>query len=72
MDKLRSIISEYTGIPEEKIDPNMSLTSDMGIDSFALISMICEIENEFGVDIPDSEMKNFSTLNDVYAFVSRT
>lgn len=69
MDKLKQIISEYVDVPMDQIDDNMSLKNDIGIDSFGLISMLCEIEESFDIDIPESELSNFQTLQDMYSYI---
>lgn len=69
MDKLKQIISEYVDVPMDQIDDNMSLKNDIGIDSFGLISMLCEIEESFDIDIPESELSNFQTLHDMYSYI---
>lgn len=71
MNKLKEIISEYTGVEAKKIDENMSLAGDIGMDSFSIISMICEIEESFNVSIPESEINNFQTLKDLYAYLEK-
>jgi len=69
MDKLKNIITKYIDIPVQ-INENMSINSDLGIDSFSLISMIVEIEESFNVNIPEYELGKFQTLNDLYSFIS--
>lgn len=70
MNKLKQIISEYTGVTPSDIDENMSLSGDIGLDSFSMISMICDIEDSFRVSIPETEITSFQTLSDLYNFVS--
>lgn len=70
MDELKEIISEYTGVEPKDIDDKMSLSGDIGLDSFSLISMICEIENNFNVNIPESEISKFQTLTDLYQYLN--
>lgn len=69
MDKLKSIISKYIETPNQ-INENMSISSELGIDSFSLISMIVEIEESFNIEIPDYELGKFQTLNDLYGYIS--
>lgn len=69
MNELKEIISEYTGVEPKDIDEKMSLSGDIGLDSFSLISMICDIENSFNVSIPESEIPKFQTLNDLYNYL---
>ena len=70
MDKLKNIINKYVDVNPSFIDDNMSLTCDLGIDSFSLISMIVEIEESFNVEIPEYELNKFQTLNDLFSYIS--
>lgn len=69
MEQLKEIISEYTGVEPKDIDEQMSLSGDIGLDSFSLISMICDIENSFNVSIPEAEIPKFQTLTDLYTYL---
>lgn len=70
MDKLKDIISEYVGVPACQIDTKMSLAGDIGLDSFGLISLLCSIEDAFDVKIPDNELSNFQTFEDLANYVT--
>lgn len=70
MEKLKDIISEYVGVPANQIDSNMSLSGDIGLDSFGLISLLCSIEDAFNVKIPDNELSNFQTFEDLANYVT--
>ena len=69
MDKLKNIISQYVDVKPEQINDNMSLNAELGLDSFALISMLVDIEESFNVEIPDCVLPNFQTLNDLYTYI---
>ena len=70
-EKLKYIISDYVDVDPNEIDINMDLRFDIGLDSFGLISLICAIENEFGVSIPESACLGFNTLLDMAEFIDR-
>lgn len=67
--KLIEIIGEYTDVDAKKIDIDMSLKFDAGLDSFGLISLICAIENEFNISIPDDKLMSFNTLREMAEFI---
>ena len=67
--KLKEILSDYIDVDSSEINSQMSLNSEMGIDSFSLVSLICSIENEFSVEIPDYELVKFQTLGDVVSYI---
>lgn len=68
-EKLVAIICDYVDIQPEEVDVNMSLKFDIGLDSFGLVSLICTIENEFDIAIPDNKLMDFETLNDMATFI---
>ena len=67
---LEEIVSDYVEC-EDGFDKNMSLTGDIGLDSFGLISMVCKIEKHFNIRIPDYEMPNFLQLGDLVNFIHK-
>lgn len=69
MEEIKSIITEYTGIPENQITEDMSLNNEIGLDSFAVVSMIAEIEDRMHVTIPDNQISSFQTVSDIANFV---
>ncbi len=68
-EKLKRIICEYVDVNLEQIDINMDLKFDIGLDSFGLISLICAIESEFDIHIPDSICAKFNTLLDMVNYI---
>ena len=70
VERLKRIIGEYTGIPENEIRTDLSLRSDMALDSFQIIAMIASIEEEFGIIIPDFDIIEFDTLQDLVDYIS--
>ena len=70
MDQLKKIICNYVDAQPSQISENMSLNAELGLDSFALISMLLEIEESFGVEIPNYVLPNFQTLSDLYSYIA--
>ncbi len=68
-DKLKNIICEYVDASPEQIDINMSLKFDVGLDSFGLVSLVSEIENQFDIHIPDATCSQFNTLSDMVSYI---
>ena len=68
-EKLVAIICDYVDIQPEEVDTNMNLKFDIGLDSFGMVSLICTIENEFDISIPDNKLMDFETLNDMTTYI---
>lgn len=67
ISNLKDILTEYIEI--EEFNPQMSLKGDIGLDSFGLISMICQIEQQFNISIPDYELEKFMQLKDLISYI---
>ena len=69
MDKLFEILSEYSEVSPENINEQTKIVEDLGLDSFALLSMIVDIENEYGVDLQSEDLSTFKTWGDLIKFL---
>ena len=49
--QIRDIIAERTDIDPENITPDTNMKEDLQADSLDLFQIICDIEDEFGIDI---------------------
>lgn len=68
--ELIDIVKDYTDVPTDALDGTSPLKS-LGLNSYVVMSMIAEIENHFGISIPDSELYSFKSLNDILDFISQ-
>ena len=69
LDKMTQIIREQTGDENITITRDSVLLADLGMNSFDLINMVCVLEDEFGVEIPDRVIGDFKTVGDVINYV---
>ncbi len=71
LEKLKEIIVNYTGDASVEISENTALIGDLGLNSLDLVSMASEVEDEFGVEIPDRALKDLKTVGDVMKFIGQ-
>lgn len=69
--KLKNIISEYSGLPDEQITPNLNLKACM-LNSFQMMSMVSQIEDEFDIEISEYKIADFNTLQDLEDYLCQT
>jgi acyl carrier protein len=55
-------IGEDAGVDEAKITDDAHFIKDMGLDSMALLEVLATMEKKFGVQIPESEFPNITTI----------
>jgi acyl carrier protein len=65
------IVADTLGYFEEEIDDDNSLKDDLGMDSLDQVEICMEIEKEFNINIPDSELENVKTVQDLYSCVEK-
>ena len=70
LEKLQEIVRRYTEDENIILTGDMVLLTDLGLNSFELVQMVCEVEDAFGIDIPDRVISGFKTVGDVVAFIT--
>lgn len=68
--KLKEILTNYVEIDESHIDNNMLLVNDIGLDSFSLICMVGEIENQFNIKIETNTLSSVHTIGEMVNFIA--
>ncbi len=71
LEGLATIVNEETGIPAGDVQMDKSFTDDLDIDSLSMMTIVVNAEEQFGVRIPDDEVKNLKTVGDAVAFIER-
>jgi acyl carrier protein len=69
LQRIQECICEASGASREDITREANLFSDLGLDSLDLVEAILNIEAEFDLDIPDSAMDRFNTVQDLVSYV---
>ena len=67
IDKIKEIFSEILELKVEEVNSNAHIIKELGADSFDVVNLIMEIEEEFQVELPDQEgiekLFNINTIN---------
>lgn len=66
---LAEIVNEVTGIPAADIQLEKSFTDDLDVDSISMLEVVTAAEDQFGISIPDSEVKGLKTVGDAVSFI---
>jgi acyl carrier protein len=67
--KIIKIIAVQLDVSEDEVVPEASLIDDLGADSLDLVELVMAMEEEFGVDIPDTEAEKIRTVQDAINYV---
>lgn len=66
---IAEIVNEVAGIPADEVQPGKSFVDDLDVDSLSMVEIAVAAQDKFGVEIPDEEMQNLRTVNDVIAYI---
>jgi acyl carrier protein len=69
--KLREILCLFLGINTDQIQPSSDIIKDLGADSWDVVEIIMEIEDEFQIAIDDEDVLKIKTFQDVLALVDK-
>jgi acyl carrier protein len=68
---LAEIIDEIAGVPADEVTPDKNFVDDLDIDSLSMVEIAVAAQDKFGVEIPDEQLKDLKTVQDVVNFVSK-
>jgi acyl carrier protein len=69
LEGLGEIVEEIAGVPAADVTPAKSFVDDLDIDSLAMVEIAVAAQDKFGVEIPDDQLKDLVTVQDVVNFV---
>ena len=68
-DKVKEIIVEQLGVAENAVTQEASFIDDLGADSLDIVELIMALEEEFDLEIPDSDAEKVVTVGDVVDYI---
>lgn len=68
-EKIVNIISEQLGCEADTITEDTGIMDDLGADSLDMVELLMEIEESFGVIVPDEEIPSLRTVRDIVSYV---
>lgn len=70
LEKLQEMIRNATGDNTLVITEDTVLLSDTGLSSYDLVQLVCSVEDEFDIEIPDKQIPKFKTVGDVINYIT--
>ena len=71
-NKLRVVIADAVDIDEHEILPDAHFIADLELDSLASLEVLVRLEKEFGIRIPEQDLKLLTSLNAVESYLSES
>ena len=68
--EVRRVIQKWIDVAEDRLTLDASLM-DLGADSLAMVDLLLDFEEEFGIDIPDDEAAKILTVGEAIDAVEK-
>lgn len=68
-EKVKEIIAKELGIDIQEVKPEASFQEDLGADSLDVVELVMAMEEEFGLEIPESDAEKIKTVQDAINYI---
>ena len=71
LDKVVEIVCNQLEISKADLTPDSSLVEQLGADSLDTVELVMAFEEEFGLEIPDDEAENITTIKSAVDWIEK-
>lgn len=68
-DEVKKAIANHMGVSLDSIKENSKLVDDLGADSLDLVELTMDLEEKFGVKIPDEDISKLTDVKSVVDYL---
>ena len=68
--KIISLTAKQLGLGEDTISLDSNFMDDLGADSLDTVELVMNIEEEFGIEIPDDEVEGIHTVKSMVNYLT--
>lgn len=68
-EKLKNIVVNELGASEENVTMEATFVDDLAADSLDIVELVMNIEEEFDLEIPDTDAEKIVTIGDVVKYI---
>lgn len=69
LQKIKELIYPVINNKDVVIDENTVILKDLDINSYDIVELICVLEDEFDVSVPDKKIKSLVTIGDIIRYI---
>lgn len=70
-EEVVSLIAETLEIDPGELKDDTDLAKDLGVESIDLVDLVTAFEDKYSFEIPDNELKNLQTVNDIVCYIEK-
>ena len=69
LDKVKEVVMDKLGVEESQINEDAHFMDDLGADSLDTVELIMQLEEEFGIEIPDDDAESITTIGKAVEYI---
>jgi acyl carrier protein len=70
-DKVKEVVIDKLGVEDDKVISAASFVDDLGADSLDTVELIMQLEEEFGIEIPDEDAETITTVEAAVNYIDK-
>ena len=69
-DEIKRIVVEKLQVDEKQVTQEASFIEDLGADSLDTVELVMDLEEHFGIEIPDEDAEKLKTVKDAVDYIT--
>ena len=65
LDQIKTILEDVAEISPEEVTEDSVLMDDLDLSSMEILTIVADLEESFGIRIPEKELRGFVTVGDL-------
>lgn len=69
LEKITEVCVNLLGVSPEEVTLEAAFVDDLGADSLDLVELVMELEEQFGLEIPEEDISQIRTVGDAVRYI---
>lgn len=69
LQEIIDVLAPYTDYPPEQINEETNLIDDLELNSFDVLTIVSEVEEEYSISIPDEMIPELTTVGAIERYI---
>ena len=69
ISQILAILEDVAEVSPEDVNENSVLMDDLDLSSMEILTIVADLEETFGLRIPEKELRNFGTIGDLVDYL---
>lgn len=71
LEKVSKLLAEQLNVSVDAVTPEKEIVKDLGADSLDIVELMMALEDEYGVTLPDDEVVDVKTVQDIVDMLAK-